>query len=87
LFTRILPAASRLITIELFALSPFTDSTPALKLAVVAALAGAAEPAITPAAITVAASRTRAERRRSLSDRGSIVLLCGSWPLWDISMT
>ena len=41
-FTRILPAASRLITIELSALSPTTVSTPVLNVAVVAALAGTA---------------------------------------------
>ena len=40
-FTRIVPAALRLIAIELSALSPDTVSTPELKVAVVAAFAGA----------------------------------------------
>jgi hypothetical protein len=66
-FTRILPAVSRLITIELPALSPVTVSTPPLNVAVVAALAGTAAPAMTPAASAVAASRRRAGRRQALS--------------------
>lgn len=49
-------AASRLITIELWAASPNTVSTPELNVAVVAALPDTAVPAITPAASTVLAS-------------------------------
>src|SRR5262249_4546736 len=64
-FTRILPAASRLTTIELSEASPDTVSTPLLNVAVVAALAGAAIAASAPAA-AIPASRPRVPRRRAL---------------------
>jgi hypothetical protein len=66
-FTRILPAASRLITIELLLASPKTDSTPELKVAVVAALAAglAANVAATPRTIP-ASSLCHADRRPPL---------------------
>ena len=60
--TRMPPAALRLTVIALAALSPFTLSTPALKVAVVAALAGAVVAAARPAASTVPASSRRAAR-------------------------
>jgi hypothetical protein len=66
-FTRIPPAALRVITIELSALSPVTVSTPLLNVAVVAALAGPAAAAMTPAASAVLASSPRAARRQALS--------------------
>ena len=72
-FTRILPAASRLTTIELSALSPNTVSTPALNVAVVAAFAGTVAPAITPAASRLPASSRRAERRQGCSRRAIII--------------
>ena len=62
---RILPAASRLTTIELSALSPDTVSTPLLNVALVAALAGAAIAASAPAA-TIPATSGRVPRRRGL---------------------
>ena len=64
--TRILPAASRLIAIVLSAASPNTVSTPALNVAVVAALAGTLVAANTPAASTAPASSRRAARRQPL---------------------
>ena len=73
LFTRILPAASRLMTIELSAASPETLSTPLANDAVVAALAGglAAKTAAIPS--TTTASSRRAARRRSLLGLAFIV--------------
>ena len=65
-FTRMLPAASRLIVIELSRLSPDTVSAPALNVAVTAALAGTVVPAIAPAESTATASRRRAARREPL---------------------
>ena len=62
--TRILPAASRLTVIELLLLSPNTDSTPALNVAVVAALAETVVPAITPTASKALASSRCAARRQ-----------------------
>ena len=61
-FTRILPAALRLIAIELLAASPKTVSTPLLNVEVVAALAGTLVTARTPAASTALASSPRARR-------------------------
>ena len=63
LFTRIFPAVSRLITIELPAPSPNTDSTPELNVPAVAALAAglAAKAAATPR--TIPASSLRVVRR------------------------
>jgi hypothetical protein len=66
LLTRILPAASRLIWMLFAALSPITVSTPALNVAVVAALAGTLVTAIAPAPIAVpASSRRAADPRRA----------------------
>ena len=50
LFTRIVPAASRLIVIVLAPLSPKTVSTPLVNVAVVAALAGELAASTAPAA-------------------------------------
>ena len=63
--TRIVPAALRLTVSELSRLSPDTVSTPALKVAVTAAFAGAVVAAIAPAVSTVPASSRRAERRQT----------------------
>ena len=64
--TRILPAASRLTWMLFAVLSPITVSTPALNVAVVAALAGTLVTAIAPAPIAVPASSRRvADPRRA----------------------
>ena len=62
-FTRILPAASRLIVIELLRLSPDTLSVPELNVAVVAALAVTLDAASTPTASAAPVSTRRAARR------------------------
>ena len=64
--TRILPAASRLTTIELLAASPKTVSTPLLNDAVVAALACAVRPANAAVASAPPASSRRVMRRQLL---------------------
>ena len=66
-FTRILPAALRLIVIVLLRLSPFTLSTPPLNVAVVAALAVALIAASAPTESTAPATSLRARRRQALS--------------------
>ena len=65
-FTRILPAASRLRTIELPVLSPVTVRIPELNVAVVAALAEAAVPRNTAAPSATATSKRRPTRRGTL---------------------
>ena len=72
-FTRILPAALRLMAIELSAPSPNTLRLPALKLAVVAAFAGALVAARTPADSTAPASSRRAGRRQAVGRDAFIV--------------
>ena len=66
LLTRIVPAASRLIWMSFAVLSPITVSTPALNVAVVAALAVTLVTAMAPAPIAVPASSRRvADPRRA----------------------
>jgi hypothetical protein len=65
LFTRILPAASRLIVIVLLAVSPNTVRTPALNDAVVAARAGELAANDTAAASTTPASSRCVPRSQS----------------------
>ena len=71
-FTRILPAASRLITIELSAASPKTLSTPLLNDAVVAALACE----VTPANAAVASRPPASSRRARVASRCCVLCSC-----------
>src|SRR5215213_9269938 len=84
LLTRIAPAASRLIVMVLSRLSPDTVRTPVpgLKVAVVAALAGTLEAAITPTVSTLPANSRRPARRHSLVRLAFIVV-----PLLDACRT
>ena len=72
-FTRILPAALRLMTIELLAASPETLNTPELNVAVVAALAGGLAATIAAAPSTTPPSSRRVARRQSLLRASFIV--------------
>jgi hypothetical protein len=72
--TRILPAASRLIAIELPAPSPVTDSTPAWNVPVVAALADGLAARVAARPRTMPTSSLRQAERRSLSVLALIML-------------
>ena len=78
-FTRIFPAASRLIVIELLAASPNTVRTPPLKDAVVAAWAGAVAASDTAAASTAPTSNRWVRRRQVLRLR---FIVCSLWCGW-----